>query len=88
MVELLHTHRYTPVLGTMSPFDLRVPAAVSVRHAMTNLRPGAILILHDGGPGRKRTIDILEALLPRIHAQGYRLVTLTELVALGESDPR
>jgi len=86
MTELFHEYEYTPVLGTAYPFDLRVPAGATVRHVLANLRPGAILVLHDGAPDRARTVDILGDLLPRIRARGYRLVTVSELVELGERE--
>jgi peptidoglycan/xylan/chitin deacetylase (PgdA/CDA1 family) len=43
--------------------------------------PGAIVLMHDGGLERPATLGALETVLPRLRAQGYELVTLTELLA-------
>lgn len=43
------------------------------------LGPGAILVLHDGAE-RTKTLRILERVLPQLIRQGYRFVTLSELV--------
>lgn len=37
-----------------------------------DLRPGAIVLLHDGGGHREQTLAALEILLPWLVAQGYR----------------
>jgi peptidoglycan/xylan/chitin deacetylase (PgdA/CDA1 family) len=47
-----------------------VPAIV---YAMQkNVRPGAVILMHDGGGQRQETVEALEVLLPWLVAQGYR----------------
>jgi peptidoglycan/xylan/chitin deacetylase (PgdA/CDA1 family) len=75
------------------PIDLYACKGWTASHFIDNVRPGAILVLHDGGAGRQRTVHTLAEILRRVHAMGYRLVTLSELVALRdepmpESDQR
>jgi peptidoglycan/xylan/chitin deacetylase (PgdA/CDA1 family) len=82
-IRLIEKSGYLPVLGTAYPVDLFAGVDLTVAHFMENIRPGAILVLHDGGPDREHNIEVLAALLPRIEAEGYRLVTLTELSRLG-----
>jgi peptidoglycan-N-acetylglucosamine deacetylase len=79
MVRLMREHGYTAVLGTAHPVDLYVSVRLTVLHFLRNVRPGAILVLHDGGPRRANSIRVLELLLPRIRAMGYRIVSLGEL---------
>ncbi len=43
--------------------------------------PGAIVLMHDGGAERPATLGALETLLPRLRAEGYELVTVSELLA-------
>ena len=43
--------------------------------------PGAIILMHDGGSERPATLGALETLLPRLRADGYELVTVSELLA-------
>jgi peptidoglycan/xylan/chitin deacetylase (PgdA/CDA1 family) len=60
------------------------------------LKPGAIILLHDAiagaDPGdprvnRQNTVDLVENILTTYGAQGYRFVTVSELLATGEALP-
>jgi peptidoglycan/xylan/chitin deacetylase (PgdA/CDA1 family) len=79
IVRLMQENGYTPVAGTAYPVDLRTSVGFTVNHFLCNIRPGAILVLHDGGSKRINSIKVLATLLPRIRERGYRMVTLTEL---------
>jgi peptidoglycan/xylan/chitin deacetylase (PgdA/CDA1 family) len=83
MVELMNEHGYTPVLGTAYPVDLYTTEDLTIAQFMNNVRPGAILVLHDGGSDRGRTVGIISHLLPRLEEEGYRVATMTELSRLG-----
>jgi peptidoglycan/xylan/chitin deacetylase (PgdA/CDA1 family) len=59
----------------VDPADyLRPGAAVIARHVLAALRPGAIVIMHDGGGNRSRTVAALPAIIRGIRAAGYRIV--------------
>ncbi len=47
------------------------------------LRPGVIVILHDGEFLRQRTVDVLPAVLEAAHERGLRAVTLEDLIQSG-----
>jgi peptidoglycan/xylan/chitin deacetylase (PgdA/CDA1 family) len=58
-----------------------------VRHILRKVRPGDIILFHDGGgifgtDGRNRdeTIKTIVRLVPKLRQRGYRLVTLAELL--------
>jgi len=42
-------------------------------------RPGAIVLLHDGGGDRSATIAALPSIIDRLRAAGYEFVTLDEM---------
>jgi len=52
-------------------------------YIMANARPGAVVVLHEGGARGARTIAVLGRVLPALRARGYRVVTLSELEASG-----
>lgn len=79
MVRLMQEHGYTPVAGTAYPVDLYTSVKLTVLHFLRNVRPGAVLVLHDGGPKRVNSIQTVALLLPRLRDMGYRIVTLGEL---------
>lgn len=71
---------YEIALGNAYPFDYRdnnVRAAVA--HIKRFVRPGAIIILHDGAEQGERTMLILEQVLPWLQEEGYSVKTLSEL---------
>lgn len=83
MVKLMKDNGYSAVLGTAYPVDLYTSAAVTMRHFLRNIRPGAVLVMHDGGPRRAGNVTTIASLLPRIRDMDYRIVTLGELRRLG-----
>jgi len=83
IIRLMNDHGYTPCLGTAYPVDLYTPVDMTVAQMLENVRPGAILVLHDGGTKRKDSIEVLSTLLPQLQSMGYQLKTLSELSRLG-----
>ena len=55
---------------------------VSAAYILANARPGAVVVLHEGGERGRRTVEVLRRVLPELRARGYRIVTLSELAAL------
>ncbi len=84
IIRLMNENGYTPVVGTAYPIDLYTGVDLTVAQFLENVRPGAILVLHDGGPSRQDNVEVLARLLPRLKEKGYRLTTLTELSRLGK----
>jgi peptidoglycan/xylan/chitin deacetylase (PgdA/CDA1 family) len=85
IARLMRQNGYTPVAATAYPVDLRTGVGLTVTHFLENVRPGAVLVLHDGGPTRGETIEVLEQVLPRLDEMGYRATTLGELSKLGRT---
>ena len=42
--------------------------------------------MHDGGGDRSQTVEALRTALPQLVEQGYRFVTISELIAYGKPD--
>jgi peptidoglycan/xylan/chitin deacetylase (PgdA/CDA1 family) len=81
MVAIAKTHGYRMALGSVFPYDTHIPSACFARHHIEiNVRPGAIIVLHDGRDRGQRTAEVLQRLLPSLRARGYQVVTLSELV--------
>lgn len=57
-------------------------AGVIVRTVLERVRPGSIVVMHlVGAPNAPRTWRALRRIIPQLRADGYRLVTLSELLA-------
>ena len=56
-----------------------------VREVVRRVRPGDIVLMHDGGDRRQRTLDGTRRILADLAAAGYEFVTVSELLRLDES---
>jgi len=43
-------------------------------HSLTNVQPGSIVVFHDEGPNRGRTVDALDGIITALRAAGYEFV--------------
>ncbi|WP_018465486.1 polysaccharide deacetylase family protein [Calidithermus timidus] len=66
--------------------DPKYSAADIVNNVLSRVRPGSIVLLHDGGGDRSRTLAALPELIERLQAEGYRFVTVPQLLESGEVD--
>lgn len=51
-------------------------------NVMKQMRPGLIITLHDGGKRRDNTVKATQMLITTLKEQGYRFVTVSELLQL------
>ena len=85
MIDIMRRHGYRCALGSVYPFDATIPSAVfAARYIMWHARPGAVVVLHDGGSRGRRTAKVLSEVLPELRRRGYGVVSLSELVAATE----
>ncbi len=85
---------YLTVGLRIDPDDWQKPdASLIVSRTLARLadteRPGQVVLLHDSGGDRSRTVAALPALIDQIRARGYRLVSVAELAGMspGEAMP-
>ena len=70
------------VLWTIDTGDFRRPGTRAiVKAVMSRARPGAIVLMHDGGGPRRQTAQALPTIIRRLRHRGYRLVTVPQLLA-------
>jgi peptidoglycan-N-acetylglucosamine deacetylase len=83
MVAAMRRHGYRCALGSVYPYDPAIPwPRYAAWFILRNVRPGAIIVLHDHGARGVRTARTLAAVLPELRRRGYRVVTLSELMAM------
>jgi len=82
-LAILRRMRMLMVTWSIDPGDWRRPGAKAIlRNVLANARPGAIVIMHDGGGDRTQTIAALPAIVRGLRRQGYRLVTVADLARI------
>ena len=69
----------TLTLWNVDPQDWRRPGADQIaEHLLTHARPGAILLMHDGGGERSQTVEALDTVLAELSARGYSFALLCQ----------
>lgn len=56
------------------------------RHVVANIRPGQIIILHDGAVNGLETARGVDLFLTQLIGDGYRFVTMSELIQMGKTE--
>ena len=78
MRDLLGNRGFRIVLGSVYPHDPQIPyPGINAKHILSMAHPGAIIICHDR---RSWTAPMLRIVLPELERQGYKIVTITDLV--------
>lgn len=55
-----------------------------VKHTVEKIAPGQILLLHDGFGDRSQTVAALDIIVEKLTAEGYRFVTISELIDISK----
>jgi len=80
-LDILDSHNYKCCLGTLYFYDTKLSNTNLIsKLILLNLRPGSIIILHDGKDERIRTVKVLETILPIIKNRGYKIATISDLI--------
>lgn len=73
---------YPSILWTVDPLDWRKPGpSVVAQRILAGAKPGAIILVHDL---HAQSVDAMPAVLDGLAAQGFRFVTVNELLAMDE----
>ena len=67
---------------TSADTDPRAKYQVFVKNVIRDAKPGSIVLMHDGGGNRERTVKALPAIVSGLKQQGYRFVTVPELLEM------
>jgi peptidoglycan/xylan/chitin deacetylase (PgdA/CDA1 family) len=78
---LAHGLGMQTVRWSVDPRDWSTAAAATiVERVLGAVRPGAIVLLHDGGGPRERTLAAVPRIVSGLRARGYVIVTVSELL--------
>lgn len=60
--------------------DWKRPGVDSIVAQIKSAKPGYVILMHDGGGDRSQTVEALRQALPYLKEQGYKFVTIDELL--------
>ncbi|MBD2579447.1 polysaccharide deacetylase family protein [Oscillatoria sp. FACHB-1406] len=89
LVEYARNHNYLTVLWSINSEDsVGYPGVNTIAANVINrAHSGGIVLLHDAPWYRWKTIATLPTIIERLKAQGYRFVTVPELLTLAKGTP-
>ena len=80
-LRLARRRHMLTVLWTVDTSDYARPGVRRIEYtALSGARPGAIILLHDGGGDRSQTIAALPHIIAALRRRRFRLVSLTQLL--------
>ncbi|WP_313888527.1 polysaccharide deacetylase family protein [Nostoc spongiaeforme] len=80
------SQKYSVVMWSLTSADTdpRAKPQAFVKNVLKGAKPGAIVLMHDGGGDRHRTLEALPQIITGLKQQGYRFVTIPELLQESE----
>ncbi|MBI4743904.1 MAG: polysaccharide deacetylase family protein [Actinobacteria bacterium] len=80
VVKISSALNYQIVLAAVDPSDYKktTPSAI-VNRIIKNVRPGAVIVLHDGGGNQKSTVSALPLIINSLRSRGFQFVSLDQL---------
>ncbi len=67
----------------MDTLDWKNPGVNKIVDIVLNgMKPGNVVLFHDGGGNREQTVKALKKIMPELEKQGYKFVTISELIEL------
>ncbi|BCX12309.1 MAG: polysaccharide deacetylase [Thermosynechococcus sp.] len=89
LVDYAKSKNYAIIMWSVDAHDSRsnTTAADIVERTLKAVKPGSIILLHDGGGDRATTRRALPTLIRRLRQKGYRFVTVPELLQLAVKAP-
>jgi peptidoglycan/xylan/chitin deacetylase (PgdA/CDA1 family) len=81
VVQVARSLGLATVLWNVDPTDWAEPGTGAiVQRVLAQVRPGSIIISHDGGGPRWQTLAAYPQIIASLRARGYRIVTINELL--------
>nr|WP_225225730.1 polysaccharide deacetylase family protein [Komarekiella delphini-convector] len=81
--------KYTVVMWSADSIDYKLPTVPNlIKNVIKDSKPGGIVLMHDGGGNRSRTVQALPEIVSTFRKQGYRFVTIPELLEIQDTDQK
>lgn len=87
LVDISNSMGLTPVLWSwhQDTRDWNRPGVYSIAsRVIRNAHSGDIVLLHDHVHGQSQTLEALKIILPELQKQGFRFVTVSEMIGLSD----
>jgi peptidoglycan/xylan/chitin deacetylase (PgdA/CDA1 family) len=76
VIDVAHQRGLRVLLWDVDPHDYqRPPAPVLLQRILDRVRPGSVILMHDGGGDRSQTVAMLRALVDQLKGRGFSFST-------------
>jgi peptidoglycan/xylan/chitin deacetylase (PgdA/CDA1 family) len=73
---------YTVVMWSADSLDWRTATQSLMENVMRQANSGGIVLMHDGGGNRSKTVEALPKIIAKLKKEGYTFVTVPELLEM------
>ncbi|MEI1373551.1 polysaccharide deacetylase family protein [Nostoc sp. UHCC 0926] len=81
--------KYAIIRWSSDSVDYSRPAVPKlINNVFRKAKPGGIVLMHDGGGNRSKTVQALPEIIANFRKQGYSFVTIPELLEMQDKDQR
>jgi chitin deacetylase len=80
--EVVASKGYTMINWSFGTDWNKIPQEDLAKKYIQHIAPGAILLMHDGGKDRSRTIFAAQAVIIEARKRGYEILTISQLLGL------
>ncbi|WP_334882309.1 polysaccharide deacetylase family protein [Nostoc sp.] len=89
VVDYARNSKYTIILWSSDSVDYsRPPVSKLIGNVFRQAKPGGIVLMHDGGGNRSKTVQALPQIIANFRKQGYRFVTIPELLEMEDKNQK
>jgi peptidoglycan-N-acetylglucosamine deacetylase len=81
-------NKYALIMWSADSVDYSRPSLTKlINNIFREAKPGGIVLMHDGGGDRSHTVKALPEIISRFRKQGYKFVTIPELLEMQDENP-
>ena len=84
LVAYAQKKNYAVVMWSADSLDWRTATQSLMENVMRQANSGGIVLMHDGGGNRSRTVEALPDIIAKLRKEGYTFVTVPELLKMQE----
>ncbi|MHC5594462.1 MAG: polysaccharide deacetylase family protein [Nostoc sp.] len=89
VVDYARNSKYAIILWSSDSIDYSRPAVPKLIHnVFREAKPGGIVLMHDGGGNRSKTVQALPEIIANFRKQGYSFVTIPELLDMEDKNQK
>ncbi|MEH2351056.1 MAG: polysaccharide deacetylase family protein [Nostoc sp.] len=89
VVDYARNSKYAIILWSSDSVDYsRPPVPKLIGNVFREAKPGGIVLMHDGGGNRSKTVEALPEIIANFRNQGYRFVTIPELLQIQDKSQK